>query len=187
MKKTVATEKAPRMSDAAIRVKTGKTWREWFAVLDKAGASQMNRKEIATYLRDHCQLGGWWQQMLTGGYEQARGLREKRQKPEGYEISVSRIIPVSVARLYKAWQDDQTRRRWLPGIPIVIHKATPPKSLRITWKDGEKSVDVNFYPKGNNKSQVVVQHRKLWDARTAAGMQAYWSRTLDRLQEILGA
>jgi uncharacterized protein YndB with AHSA1/START domain len=187
MKKTVATEEAPRMSDAAIRVKTGKTWREWFAVLDKAGASQMNRKAIAAYLRDHGQLGGWWRHVVTVGYEQARGLREKRQKPEGYEIRISRIIPVSVARLYKAWHDEGTRVRWLLGTPVVINKATPLKALRILWKDGEESVDVTFHPKGSNKSQVIVQHRKLWDARTAAGMQAYWSRTLDRLQEILRA
>ena len=29
------------MSDEAVKAKTGKTWKQWFAILDKAGAKQM--------------------------------------------------------------------------------------------------------------------------------------------------
>ena len=28
----------PRMTDEAVKAKTGKTWAEWFVLLDKAGA-----------------------------------------------------------------------------------------------------------------------------------------------------
>ena len=28
---------APRMSDIAVKAKTGKNWSDWFAVLDQAG------------------------------------------------------------------------------------------------------------------------------------------------------
>jgi hypothetical protein len=38
--------KAQRMSDEAVKSKTGKTWKEWFAILDKAGASKMSHQEI---------------------------------------------------------------------------------------------------------------------------------------------
>ena len=33
--------KGPRMSDEAVKAKTGKSWKEWFALLDKAGAKKM--------------------------------------------------------------------------------------------------------------------------------------------------
>ena len=175
------------MSDAAVRAKTGKGWREWFAILDAAGARKMNHKEIAAYLYERQECPGWWNQMVAVAYEQARGMREKHRKPGGYEISVSRTIAVPVAPLYKAWQDEKIRSRWLPKTPIVIHKATARKSMRITWTDDKKSVDVNFYPQGNTKSQIVVQQGKLPDAGAATRTKIYWARTLDRLREILEA
>ena len=59
--------------------------------------------------------------------------------------------------------------------------------MRITWSDGKKSVDVNFYPKENGKSQVVVQHRLLPDAKASSRMKKYWAGALDRLKEMLEA
>ena len=48
--KKVDAKPRERMSDAAVQAKTGKTWPEWFAVLDKAGAAKMTHKEIAAHL-----------------------------------------------------------------------------------------------------------------------------------------
>ena len=36
----------PRMSDEAVKAKTGKTWKEWFAILDQAGAIKLTHQEI---------------------------------------------------------------------------------------------------------------------------------------------
>ncbi len=33
---------SPRMSDAAVQAKTGKNWRQWFEILDAAGARKMD-------------------------------------------------------------------------------------------------------------------------------------------------
>ena len=44
----------PRMSDAAVKGKTGKSWAEWFALLDKAGAKKLDHKTIVAFLhRQH--------------------------------------------------------------------------------------------------------------------------------------
>ena len=129
-------------------------------------------------------LEPWWRQMVTVSYEQARGLREKYQKSNGYAISRSKTINVSIAVLYHAWRDEKRRGRWLPD-PIVIRKATKGKSIRIEWADPESRLDVDFYPKGNVKSQVTVQQSKLSDAKTAARMRSYWTRALGRLKDIL--
>ena len=68
------TEKAraiPRMSDAAVKAKTGKTWSEWFVVLDKAGAKKMDHKEIVAYVSERYEVESWWWQMVAVTYEQA--------------------------------------------------------------------------------------------------------------------
>ena len=75
-KKAAKKRAAPGMSDAAVKAKTGKTWAEWIAALDKAGAKAMSHKEITKLLSSRHKLADWWSQMVTVGYERAKGLRE---------------------------------------------------------------------------------------------------------------
>ena len=179
------TSKAAGVSSEAVQAKTGKTWLEWFDILDKAGARKMDHKQIVAYLSEQHQVGPWWQQMVTVGYEQERGLREKHEMPEGYQISRSKTIAVPVGKLYKAWKDGRVRRHWLPEPGLTIRRATSDKTIRASWADGTTSLDVAFYPKGENKTQVTVQHNKLADADEAGRMKAYWAAALNGLKEML--
>jgi uncharacterized protein YndB with AHSA1/START domain len=174
----------PRIADEAVREKTGKTWSEWFAALDAAGAAEMSHKQIVAHIAANHDIGAWWQQSITVAYEQARGLREKHEKPGGYEVSGSKTIGVPVAELFASWHDAERRERWLPGQPLVVRKATEPKSLRITWPDGSH-LDVNLYAKGEAKSQVGLTHGKLPDAEQAERMKAFWAEALGRLKAEL--
>lgn len=180
----MATAKTPRMSDAAVKAKTGKTWSAWFKVLDAAGAKRMTHQEIVALVSKKHGVGPWWQQMVTVTYEQARGLREKHQKPAGYEVSISRTIGAPVSKAFKAWTDPRIRKQWLPA-NFTIRKATANKSLRISWEDGDTSLAVAFYPKGAGKCQVVAQHAKLPDAKVAARMKTFWAKALDRLKAMI--
>ena len=172
------------MSDAAVKAKTGKTWDEWFAILDGAGAITMTHTEMARYLAETQHFSGWWSQMVAVTYEQARGLRDKRQRPDGYQVSASKVLNVPVAALYQAWDEAKARGRghWLGEKRLVVRKATPQKSMRMTWADGKTSVEVNFYAKGPDKSQVTVQHGKLPSATEGERMQAYWRAALEQLK-----
>ena len=181
---TTTKTQSPRMSDEAVKAKTGKKWNQWFTILDKAGAKKMTHQEIVKFLNSQHEVGPWWQQMVTVTYEQARGLREKHEKPAGYEISVSRTIEAPVSKAFKAWTDEKTRKAWLPS-NLAIRKATTNKSLRITWEDGKTSVAVAFLPKGTGKCQVVAQHSKLSDAKAAARMKTFWADALDRLKTMI--
>lgn len=173
------------MSDDAVKAKTGKTWKEWFAILDKAGAHKMSHQEIVKYLSTKQGLGPWWQQMVTVTYEQVRGLREKHQKPAGYQVSISRIIKTPPAKLFKSFANEKARKAWLPEDGLTTRKVTTNKSIRVNWNDNKSSLEINFYSKGDDKSQVVVQHSKLRDAKAAAKMKDYWSKALDRLRASL--
>jgi uncharacterized protein YndB with AHSA1/START domain len=174
----------PRMSDEAVKSATGKTWSRWFKLLDAAGAKKMTHQEIARHLSEKEDVRPWWTQMVAVTYEQARGLRDKHEKPGGFEISVSRTIEVPVGKVYKAWTIEKTRKEWLPA-KLEIRKATTNKSLRITWEDGKTSLAVAFVPKEKDKTQVVAQHARLPDAKSAAKMKKFWSDALDRLKAYL--
>lgn len=169
------------ISTEAVKAKTGKGWAEWIDILDAAGAKALAHKDIAIYLSEKQGVSDWWCQMVTVGYEQARGLRGKHQKPEGYQISRSKTLAAPAATLYAAWADKRKRTRWLKDAPLTIRTATSDKSLRILWGDGKTSLDVNFYPKGEGKCQVVVQHSKIANAKAAENLKAYWAKALGNL------
>ena len=181
-------KRVARIGRDAVRAGTGKTWSQWFRILDRAGARTMSHRDIARQLgKAYPGIGMWWHQMVTVGYEQARGLREKHQRLDGYGISGSRTLAAPAAALFKAWNDARVRRRWLPGERLLIRRATPDKSMRIAWGDGTTLVEVLFSPRGPGRCRVVVDHTRLKDAKAARRMKAYWGRRLDRLQEILEA
>jgi uncharacterized protein YndB with AHSA1/START domain len=184
MSSTDTTADSKRMSDEAVQAKTGRTWPEWFAILDAAGAQQMAHQQIVAYLHAEQGVGPWWQQMITVTYEQARGLRAKHQTPDGYQIGASKTIAAPAAALYEAWIDAGRRRTWLPDAPLEISKATPAKSIRGAWGEGGR-LDVQFYPKGDAKTQITIQHNKLADAEAGQRMKAYWAEALERLRALM--
>jgi hypothetical protein len=182
MKRTA--EKYGGISSAAVKKATGKTWAQWLPLLDKAGAKKIPHKEIALLLRQKFKVGDWWCQMVTTGYEQARGLRLRHQKPDGFEVSISKTMAAPVDRAFAAWKDAAQREQWLPRTPLTIRKATPHKSIRIRWHD-DTVVSVNFWPKGPLKSQIVPQHGKLSSPEAAEKMKVYWAEKLEALRLFL--
>ena len=173
------------MSDEAVHAKTGHSWSEWVRILDAIDAHTLPHSEIATHVNEVHGVSGWWSQAVTVGYERIRGLRDIGQRRGGaYEASKSRTFPVPVAKLCAAFATAKTRARWLPGIDLTVRKATPDKSMRITWPDSS-SVEVWFTSKSVAKSQVAVQHRKLASKADVQRMKDFWSERLDALAEIL--
>ena len=173
------------MSSAVIQEKTGCTWEKWVKSLDYHGAEKMSHRDIAKLVSEKYKVPSWWTQTVTVGYERIKGLRARGQRRDGtFEAGKSRTFNVPVQTLYDAWADARTRKRWLDGAEIKIRTATSPKSMRITWSDGN-IIAVGFYPKGPDKSSVAVQHPKLPDRATADSLKKYWSERLDDLGRVL--
>jgi hypothetical protein len=172
------------ISSPAVKKATGKTWAQWLVLLDKAGAKKLPHKEIALLLHHKIKVPDWWGQMVAVGYEQARGLRVRHQKTDGFEVSVSKTMAAPVDRAFAAWKDAALREQWLPRTPLTVRKATPHKSIRIVWSD-DTLVSVNFWPKGPLKCQVVPQHGKLGTPEAAEKMKLYWAEKLEALRAFL--
>ena len=180
----MASKVALKISSEAVHAKTGKTWAQWFAVLDKARARSMSHKDIVAVLSNKHDLGPWWRQMVAVGYEQAKGLRARHEKPDGFEISRAKTIKAAVGDVYEAWGNTRRRAEWLPGAKLTIRKATENKTLRVTWGDGS-NIEVSLYAKGQAKTQIAVQHGRLKNARAAAKQKVFWGEAFDRLAQLL--
>jgi hypothetical protein len=181
-----STDFANGVSSEAVQKATGHSWEEWFALLDGENAQSLPHAAIARLAREQFGASDWWAQSVTVGYEQARGLRDKYQKSDGYTASGSKAIAVPVERLYAAWMEAAQRASWLGDAPLTVTKGTPGKSVRATWDEGAGSkVDVYLDAKGETKSSVSVQQTKLADADESARSKAFWAAALQRLKSYL--
>lgn len=173
------------MSDAAIKANTGCEWETWVKALDYKKAWTWPHRDIAKYVKDTFKTRDWWTQTVATGYERIKGLREIGQRRGGaFEASRSKTFPVPVSRLYRAFADTRVRKRWLNGVRLTVRKATPEKSVRITWDD-DTSVDVWLTARGSGKASVAVTHGKLASREDATRRKAYWGEKLEALSQLL--
>ena len=171
------------MSDASVKEATGCTWDRWVRTLDRAGAAEKSHREIAKIVA-FFGTPSWWTQMVTVGYERIRGLREKGQlRAGGYQTSKSRTFDADVTRVYDAFADARTRKRWLDE-DVTIRSATEHKRMRLAWPDGT-SVVVGFVAKGAAKSVAAVQHEQLSDRVAAEAAKRAWAERFDRLASVV--
>jgi uncharacterized protein YndB with AHSA1/START domain len=190
-KASVGEQKIANVTSEAVEKATGNGWNHWLAVLDKAKATEMSHNNIAILLHEKHGVPEWWAQTVTVGYEQARGMREKGQKADGFSISASKTINVSAEQAFEAWTDERIRARWLPDASLTIRKATPPKSVRITWEPEGKSaaaasnVEVWLTAKGDAKCALSVQHGKLTTAAAGEKLKMWWGERLEALKGAL--
>ena len=172
------------MSDAAVQKATGCTWDKWVFALDHAGADSWSHRAIAEYVHDVYKVPDWWTQTVTVGYERIKGLREIGQRRGGgYEAHKSKSIAASAAKVFRAFAHSRERRKWLPNAKVVIKRATPNRSVRMTWDDGTP-VEVWITSKGK-KTTAQIQHRKLADKEDAERRKAFWAERLAALDDAI--
>jgi hypothetical protein len=175
-------------SDEVVRANTGRTWDEWFALLDGWDAAARPHPEIARWLHEEHGVPGWWAQGVTVAYEQARGLRAPGQRRGGhFEASASKTVAVPVDRLYEAFVDPELRERWLPGAAFEVRTAQAGKSVRANWDDGSTRLVISFTARGETKSQVALVHERVPDAETADRLKAFWRERVAVLKQLLEA
>jgi hypothetical protein len=182
---TPSYEQLAGIKDATIEARTGCSWERWVWALDQAGAKDWSHRAIAQHVRQRYKTPMWWTQAVTVGYERIKGLRAAGQRRSGeFEAGKSKTFAAPVARVYRAFRDARTRRRWLGDVGLTVRTAVPNKSMRVTWPDGT-SVEWYFVPKGAAKCQVAVQHVKLADREAADRARAWWGDRLSELERLL--
>jgi hypothetical protein len=174
-----------KLSDSALRERTGRGWDEWFGLLDDWGGTGRTHTEIARWLTSEHGMANWWAQSVTVGYEQAQRKRQPGQRSGGgFAANISRSVAVPVDRLFEAFTDESLRQRWLPGVKVRVRTTTAPRTLRADWEDGSR-IAVWFTPKDEKRSQLALMHEKLAGSEAVAEAKTYWRERLAVLKELL--
>ena len=168
----------PGVSDAAVQRATGKTWDEWFALLDAWHGTAHNHPEIARHVHETYGIDGWWAQSVTVGYERARGMRALHERPDGFSVNASKTFPVPVERLFAAFVEPEERERWLEGIELRNRTSQPNKSARFDVLPEDGRLAVTFVARGPEKAAAQLQQERLADAEEVARWKALWKEQL---------
>ncbi len=178
-------EKFGGIGNEAVEAKTGKNWQQWFGILDKQKAGGLSHKQIAELVHEKYKMTAWWSQMITVGYEQARGLRVKNQNSLGeFRVDVSKVVETSLEKLYKAVAEEAERKDWLKS-KLEVRLANKNKNLRANFKGKSANLLFAFSKKGETKCQIVVTESKLADKQEVEKQRVYWKSALTKLQTLL--
>ena len=195
-----------KISDAAVRKATGKGWEEWFTLLDSEGAEALPHKQIARLLHDKGYIASaWWCQMVTVGYERARGKRVLGEtEGAGFEIGVQKTLPLLSEHVWNLLTQPEGLALWLGAVPCLrwekgapyetaegtrgeIRSFTPEKHVRLTWQPPQfaapSTLQVSLTPSGT-KTALRFHQEKLASAETREQMRAHWRAVLQKLAQL---
>jgi len=71
-----------RISNDAVQAKTGRSWTQWFKILDRLDVKTNGHRHAAMSLYHTYKLNPWWSQAVTIRYEWERGLRTMKNQRE---------------------------------------------------------------------------------------------------------
>ena len=180
----------PKTSNEAVKKATGKTWPEWFAVLDKAGAKKMRHIDIARHIYekylgekktklapDVAKKGGWWSQMVSVEYERSRGLRAVNQSStHGYNVSVHKTFDVSVPKLKSRWVALTKKDK---SLNKLVDKKSTQKNL-IRYDLGGELVTAMFAPKPGG-SRIALEHMRMAKKGDIEKRRKFWRNKVEQL------
>jgi hypothetical protein len=189
------------VSDSATREKTGHGLDHWFAVLDRFGASLKGHTASARHLSEDHAVPDWYCQGITVSYERTRGLRSTNQACDGgFQVSVSRVVPASVAEVRDAVCSPERRAAWLANADpelvrtlragLLTEKAKTfvvreKGDARVRFRWGKSTVEVRIDPRPNGKASIVAANMDLPHAEAVEPRRAAWSGALDSLRTYL--
>ncbi len=163
---------------------TGRSREEWFELLDAASATGWSHRQIAEWLVTEHDVDGWWAQSLTVGYEQARGMRQPGQRPDGtFDANVSKTCAAGAERVFAQLTDDALRTAWLDDTWQVA-SASAPKRVRLESAEASRVV-IEVTAVSPERTRVAVQHGRLPDAESVGRWKDYWRAALGRLADTV--
>ena len=176
----------PGMSDEAIAKGTGKSWDDWFRIIDAWDGTSHTHTEIARYVNGEHGIAGWWAQGVTVGYERARGMRAMNQRPgEGFDGSGAKTVDMPPIEGWRAFVEPKRRSAWL-DLPLRMRTGTRTmgRSARFDVPSDGTRVNVLFDPKGEARCVVTVTHVKLTGGDDVAAHRSAWRERLGRLATL---
>ncbi|MBV9571273.1 MAG: hypothetical protein JO056_08540 [Alphaproteobacteria bacterium] len=176
----------PSISEEKVKAATGRGWMGWFVILNRANGNALPHKDVAQILYDKG-CPGWWSQMIAVEYERARGGRKKNEREGGtFAVNVTKVMPVTIAKLFAAATSPKTRKDWFPPGAFEETAKTKDKYWRGKWKK-DLRLEFGFYPRGDGKAQIALEINRLPDADAVEKARAAWKKAFSKLTTLLTA
>ncbi len=178
----------PKNTDAIAKA-THRSWEDWVALFDQAGARQKDHTAIATLARElmpeTVAQKEWWAQSTAVAYGQYAGLRVPGQTSTGeFQVSTSRTIPGDKDAALKAWVEVVDSRNEFGGVPIEGEASTSHTDKWRYWRvklaDGTR-VTVTISDKPGGKASVGLQHSKLDSTESIDYWRPIWKDLLAQI------
>ena len=124
--------------------------------------------------------------MIAVEYERARGGRKKNERAGGtFAVNVTKVMPVSLSKLFAAATNEKARRGWFPAGAFEETSKTKDKYWRGKWKKGRK-LEFGFYAKGDGKSQIALEINKLPSEAEVEKERAVWKKAMEKIAGLSG-
>lgn len=183
----------PPHSDQAIQTGTGRTWNQWVAAIDTGPGREASHAEIAAWVEADSDVGPWWAQGVTVGYERITGKRLPGQMPDGtFTLARSRTLAVTPDALRTLVEDGHSRAALLPDVDATRTSKPGVKAPRYTLTDRADDtalgvVQFSFAAATAPKARLTVTHEQLPSVEATDVWKDFWTQWLDVLEEHISA
>ena len=185
-------------SDEAVKRATGKSWDEWFKILDSAKASKMVHKDIVKLLHGKGLIKkgkgwpanrsfneGWWVQSIVVGYEEKIGRRVVGQIADGnFSTSTSLTLEGTMDSVLKQWEKLVKGKTEFDKVKIRGDSRISVTPKWRYWKadliDGSK-INTDISEKGTVKILLSVTHYKIKDKKSSEKWKVYWKEFVEKI------
>lgn len=198
-------ETKTRVSDEAVREATGKTWIEWFLLLDSSIAYDQDHKGIVRILENHIE-SPWWRQTVAVEYEKHYGIRTTGQTSDGsFQVGVQKSFPLAPKKAWELLVSLEGMRTWLgegsrpdpkkgdayattEGVEGEFRVVKKMSHLRLSWQPSSWSrastLQVRVVPKGPKKSVISFHHEGIPGEKEREQMRARWKKVEEELGDL---
>jgi uncharacterized protein YndB with AHSA1/START domain len=192
------------VTEEVCKAATGKTIQEWFGVIDELGGPKVGRRAVIDKLYGEFKVDMWWITTLNHLYEAKNGVVEKDGRGKGFNICVTKTLPVPLEKVYEAWTQPELLSLWFgddtkvdvtdggtysnaDGDTGTFKRVRTKKDLRFTWENPAHQpsmVDVVFTDKGG-KTYLLVNLDRVQTRAEADGLRRAWGEAVERLRTML--
>lgn len=198
-----------RISSPSVKKATGKDWKKWVEVLEKAGARSWTHREIVAFLKKKYKLAPWWQQSVALGFEIHIGRRVEGRNEKGeHALTATKSLAVAQKDVWTFLNSEDGLRLWLQpmsdfelkkdreferegGIFGKVRTVKAPLRARIAWQDSEAQkpsiLQIYVVPRPKGKSILVFAHEKILKARERDDLRAHWKGVLSAIHAHFAA
>lgn len=160
---------------------TGRSFDDWFDILDNAGAEHWPHWRIKRYLGGKRKNDEWWASAVSEAYERARSFNPARS---AYSARVTKTIPAGISKVWTLIDNEDERRAWL-DVELEERSRQTQSALYCELADGSKvTISLRENPRSADSahsSLVTIRHSGLANEASLDETKAFWRSALATL------